>query len=110
MVTKKLKGLGMGLEALLGPRVGETGAAADAAPTSLALERLRPGKYQPRTIFKEEKLNGFFILKDEPDLKKFTWHRWFDGSFQDLYSKGTEDHIGQSREHVVPRRSVHADR
>jgi|WetSurMetagenome_2_1015567.scaffolds.fasta_scaffold103051_2 hypothetical protein len=47
--------------------------------------------YHPVT---EEKLNGYFILKDEPDLKKFTWHRWFDGSFQDLYSKGTEDHIG----------------
>jgi hypothetical protein len=46
--------------------------------------------YQP---VKEEKLHGFFILNEKPDLKKFTWHRWFDGSFQDHYSKGTEDHI-----------------
>jgi len=47
--------------------------------------------FQP---IKEEKLNGFFLLNEKPDLKKFTWHRWFDGSFQDHYSKGTEDHIG----------------
>ena len=44
--------------------------------------------------FKEKDLNGFFILNDKPDLKRFTWHRWFDGSFQDQYSKTTEDHIG----------------
>ena len=43
---------------------------------------------------KKKKLNGFFILNDKPDLKKFTWHRWFDGSFQDHYSKGTEDYVG----------------
>jgi SGNH hydrolase-like domain, acetyltransferase AlgX len=47
--------------------------------------------FQP---FKEEKLNGFFILNEKPDLKKFTWRGWFEGSFQDHYSKGTEDHIG----------------
>jgi hypothetical protein len=47
--------------------------------------------YQP---VKEERLHGFFKLNDQPDLKRFTWHRWFDGSFQDYYSKGTEDHIG----------------
>ena len=43
---------------------------------------------------REKELNGFFILNDKPDLKRFTWHRWFDGSFQEHYSKGTEDHIG----------------
>jgi hypothetical protein len=47
--------------------------------------------YQP---VKEEKLNGFFILNDKPDLKRFTWHHWFDGSFQDHFNKGTEDHAG----------------
>jgi ParB family chromosome partitioning protein len=56
MVTKKLKGLGMGLEALLGPRVVETGAGADALPTSLPLDRLRAGKYQPRTRMDEGSL------------------------------------------------------
>jgi ParB family chromosome partitioning protein len=56
MVTKKLKGLGMGLEALLGPKVSDSAAAADASPTSLALALLRPGKYQPRTRMDEGSL------------------------------------------------------
>ena len=56
MVTKKQKGLGMGLEALLGPKVAETPADAAAQPTSLALSRLRAGKYQPRTRMDEGSL------------------------------------------------------
>ena len=43
---------------------------------------------------KETKLNGFFLLNEKPDLKRFTWHRWFDGSFQEEYMKSIEDHIG----------------
>ncbi|RVU49459.1 ParB/RepB/Spo0J family partition protein [Rubrivivax rivuli] len=57
MVTKKMKGLGMGLEALLGPKVSEVpAAAAPALPNSLPLERLRAGKYQPRTRMDEGSL------------------------------------------------------
>jgi ParB family chromosome partitioning protein len=60
MVTKKPKGLGLGLEALLGPRVKETGEAADSAtdgaPHTLALTQLQPGKYQPRTRMDEGSL------------------------------------------------------
>ncbi|MBU6257161.1 MAG: ParB/RepB/Spo0J family partition protein [Burkholderiales bacterium] len=56
MVTKKPKGLGLGLEALLGPKVREGGADADAAPTTLALDRLRSGRYQPRTRMDEGSL------------------------------------------------------
>ena len=58
MVTKKPKGLGMGLEALLGPRVSDTPAAPrDAgAPSSLKLSQLQPGKYQPRTRMDEGSL------------------------------------------------------
>jgi ParB family chromosome partitioning protein len=60
MVTKKPKGLGLGLEALLGPRVKEPGVeSADNAvggPHSLQLDRLRPGKYQPRTRMDEGSL------------------------------------------------------
>jgi ParB family chromosome partitioning protein len=52
MVTKKPKGLGLGLEALLGPKV-EPSAAAEAAPTQLPLTQLRAGKYQPRTRMDE---------------------------------------------------------
>ena len=41
----------MGLEALLGPRVVDAAAPpeADGEPHSLALDRLQPGRYQPRT-------------------------------------------------------------
>jgi ParB family chromosome partitioning protein len=60
MVTKKPKGLGMGLEALLGPRVKEAGepapAAAEGSPSVLNLEQLQPGKYQPRTRMDESSL------------------------------------------------------
>jgi ParB family chromosome partitioning protein len=56
MVTKKPKGLGMGLEALLGPKVSETPAAASGLPTELALDRLRAGRYQPRTRMDEGSL------------------------------------------------------
>ena len=56
MVTKKPKGLGLGLEALLGPKVSESAAAPEGAPSSLPLDRLRPGKYQPRTRMDEGSL------------------------------------------------------
>jgi ParB family chromosome partitioning protein len=58
MVTKKPKGLGRGLEALLGPKV-EEGAATDATashpgqPASLLLGDMVPGHYQPRTRMDE---------------------------------------------------------
>ncbi|MBL8286646.1 MAG: ParB/RepB/Spo0J family partition protein [Rubrivivax sp.] len=55
MVTKKPKGLGLGLEALLGPKVSE-GPAAAGAPAELLLAQLRPGKYQPRTRMDEGSL------------------------------------------------------
>jgi ParB family chromosome partitioning protein len=57
MATKKPKGLGLGLEALLGPRVRDdatAGPAADsAAPRALAIAQLHPGRYQPRTRMDE---------------------------------------------------------
>ena len=58
MVTKKPKGLGLGLEALLGPRVREAGEAAerDSVPHTLKLTQLQPGKYQPRTRMDEGSL------------------------------------------------------
>jgi ParB family chromosome partitioning protein len=60
MVTKKPKGLGLGLEALLGPRVREGGGAdsgaLDGAPHTLDLDQLQPGKYQPRTRMDEGSL------------------------------------------------------
>ncbi|WP_395701630.1 ParB/RepB/Spo0J family partition protein [Aquabacterium sp.] len=56
MVTKKPKGLGKGLEALLGPHVSGNGSDADAHPTTLPLTQLRAGKYQPRTRMDEGSL------------------------------------------------------
>jgi ParB family transcriptional regulator, chromosome partitioning protein len=54
MVTKKPKGLGLGLEALLGPTVGDAPTAP--LPTSIALDRLLPSRYQPRTRMDEGSL------------------------------------------------------
>ena len=59
MVTKKPKGLGRGLEALLGPKVeegthaGEAPAANAGTPASLMLTDMVPGMYQPRTHMDE---------------------------------------------------------
>lgn len=62
MATKKPKGLGLGLEALLGPKVADgaslddTHSGDDAAPTvpsSLRLSELVAGMYQPRTRMDE---------------------------------------------------------
>ena len=60
MVTKKPKGLGRGLEALLGPKVAEA-ASPDAqeagraagAPSTLSLDQMVAGVYQPRTRMDE---------------------------------------------------------
>ncbi|MFG6459080.1 ParB/RepB/Spo0J family partition protein [Roseateles sp. BYS96W] len=57
MVTKKPKGLGLGLEALLGPKVSDTPAPErDGMPSTLKLEQLQAGKYQPRTRMDEGSL------------------------------------------------------
>jgi ParB family chromosome partitioning protein len=53
--TKKQKGLGLGLEALLGPKVIDS-PPAEGPPTELALDRLQPGRYQPRTRMDEGSL------------------------------------------------------
>ncbi|RYX95365.1 MAG: ParB/RepB/Spo0J family partition protein [Comamonadaceae bacterium] len=59
MVTKKPKGLGRGLEALLGPKVDEAGGADSGAtnnpglPATLLLTDMVAGQYQPRTRMDE---------------------------------------------------------
>src|SRR3569623_3403600 len=57
MVTKNPKGLGRGLEALLGPAAAEASAeappAAPGLPASLSLADMVPGQYQPRTRMDE---------------------------------------------------------
>jgi len=60
MVTKKPKGLGLGLEALLGPKVSEnpspTPSERNGEPSTLKLEQMQAGKYQPRTRMDEGSL------------------------------------------------------
>lgn len=58
MVTKKPKGLGRGLEALLGPQVGAASDSAGGAPQphAVKLSQLQPGRYQPRTRMDEGSL------------------------------------------------------
>jgi ParB family chromosome partitioning protein len=59
VATKKPKGLGRGLEALLGPKVDETAHAVDdraegpGLPHTLMLGDMVPGQYQPRTRMDE---------------------------------------------------------
>ena len=56
MVTKKFKGLGRGLEALLGPNVSEASTIDGSPlppPSTLLLADMVPGQYQPRTRMDE---------------------------------------------------------
>lgn len=57
MVTRKTKGLGRGLEALLGPKVDDSvatqTAAAQGQPSTLPLSQMVAGMYQPRTRMDE---------------------------------------------------------
>ncbi len=57
MATKKLKGLGRGLDALLGGGDDAAPAAEGGTPSALPLSQLQPGKYQPRTRMDEGSLN-----------------------------------------------------
>jgi ParB family chromosome partitioning protein len=55
MATKKIKGLGRGLEALLGPTASDTtqNSADSGAPSVLSLDNMVAGVYQPRTRMDE---------------------------------------------------------
>jgi len=63
MATKKPKGLGRGLDALLGAdgpaidTIGKAAAKAEGPPSTLSVAKMRAGKYQPRTRMDEGALN-----------------------------------------------------
>ena len=57
MASKKPKGLGRGLDALLGSGVNITEEAAKGSPTTIQMEQLHAGRYQPRTRMDEGALN-----------------------------------------------------
>jgi ParB family chromosome partitioning protein len=46
----------MGLEALLGPQVAEAGTAAGGRPSTLRLQQIQPGRYQPRSQMEDSAL------------------------------------------------------
>jgi ParB family chromosome partitioning protein len=57
MATKKLKGLGRGLDALLGGGGGDFASADTNQPSTLPVSQMQAGKYQPRTRMDEGALN-----------------------------------------------------
>ncbi|MCA1862576.1 ParB/RepB/Spo0J family partition protein [Janthinobacterium sp. HSC-3S05] len=57
MATKKLKGLGRGLDALLGGGSGDFASADTHQPSNLPVSQMQAGKYQPRTRMDEGALN-----------------------------------------------------
>jgi ParB family chromosome partitioning protein len=57
MATKKLKGLGRGLDALLGGDAHDAPAAPSNAPSVLNVAQVQAGKYQPRTRMDEVSLS-----------------------------------------------------
>ncbi len=88
MVTKKPKGLGRGLEALLGPTATEGGAPADPAgvPSTLALTELVPGQYQPRTRMDEGALYELAeSIKAQGIMQPILVRRLNDGDHQGKY-------------------------
>ncbi|MBB5370123.1 MULTISPECIES: ParB/RepB/Spo0J family partition protein [unclassified Janthinobacterium] len=57
MATKKLKGLGRGLDALLGGGGGDFASPEHNTPSNLPVSQMQAGKYQPRTRMDEGALN-----------------------------------------------------
>ena len=73
MASAKPKGLGRGLEALLGPKVSEASpAAASDAPSTLPLTALVPGQYQPRTRMDE---GALYELAESIKAQGASWAR-----------------------------------
>jgi hypothetical protein len=42
----------------------------------------------------EKPLRGMYVFSEEPQVKWFTWRKWFSGEFQDRFGKGIEDNVG----------------
>lgn len=93
MATKKLKGLGRGLEALLGPTslgapsvsFNESGNGGPGLPASLLLTDMVPGQYQPRTRMDE---GALYELAESIKLQ---------GIMQPILVRRLEEHDGLRR-------------
>jgi ParB family chromosome partitioning protein len=94
MVTKKPKGLGRGLEALLGPKVNEMASfdssegnpTSPGLPASLLLADMLPGQYQPRTRMDEGALYELAeSIKAQGILQPILVRQLKDGAHQGKY-------------------------
>src|SRR5665811_1909413 len=87
MVTKKPKGLGRGLEALLGPKVSEsTGTDNAGLPTLLRLIDMVAGQYQPRTRMDEGALYALAeSIKAQGIMQPILVRQLKDGANQSKY-------------------------
>ncbi|MEY3445391.1 MAG: hypothetical protein RIR45_146, partial [Pseudomonadota bacterium] len=91
MVTKKPKGLGMGLEALLGPKVkdrvpSDALAAETGLPSNLLLGDMVAGMYQPRTRMDEGALYELAeSIKAQGIMQPILVRRLKDGANQGKY-------------------------
>lgn len=45
-------------------------------------------------VVRESKLKGFFSKTPPPELKYFTWKRWFSQDFQQVYQARANEHLG----------------
>ena len=54
---------------------------------------LLPLLQQNLSLFAFDPLYGYYNLRDKPQLKWFTWERWFSDKFQDTLSKSLQDHV-----------------
>ena len=94
MVTKKPKGLGRGLDALLGPTLASSGEGDAATPAGtpmmLALDAMAPGQYQPRTRMDEGALYELAeSIKAQGIMQPILVRR--------LQSKAASEQAGQAR-------------
>jgi len=80
MATKKLKGLGRGLDALLGGMGDDAPATPSGAPTILNVSQIQAGKYQPRTRMDDGSLSELAASIKTQGIMQPVLVRPFDGS------------------------------
>ena len=86
MATPKRKGLGMGLESLLGPTVQDPPPAEPGLPTTLPLAEMVAGQYQPRTRMDEGALYELAeSIRAQGIMQPILVRRLVDGANQGKY-------------------------
>jgi ParB family chromosome partitioning protein len=85
MATKKLKGLGRGLDALLGGDAPDAPAAPSGAPSILKVTQVQAGKYQPRTRMDDGSLSELAASIKSQGIMQPVLVRPVDGAGPDRY-------------------------